>query len=54
MRPRGRLLGSIRVSIIRSFIRSRDAVSVAMRGGYIGSSYKCTSCLGGAIGANVP
>jgi hypothetical protein len=26
MGPRGRLLGSIRVSIIPSFIRSRDAV----------------------------
>jgi coenzyme PQQ precursor peptide PqqA len=31
-----------------SFIRSRDAAR-----GRIGSSYKCTSCLGGAIGANV-
>ena len=56
MGPRGRLLGSIRVSIIPSFIRSRDAVvrSRVARRGHIGSSYKCTSCLGGAIGANVP
>jgi hypothetical protein len=54
MGPRGRLLGSIRVSIIHSFIRSLDAVVRSRGRGYIGSSYKCPSCLGGAIGANVP